>query len=105
MNAGTSYFELLSEANSLVNTPMSTGGSGGNARIAPAAAESPDHRGKAKDEGLDSHQMNEGYYARFFRSFAVGRGGQGAVYLVRHMLNGEALGLYACKKGEARRHP
>lgn len=66
MNAGTSYFELLSEANSLVNTPMSTGGSGGNARIAPAAAESPDHRGKAKDEGLDSHQMNEGYYARFF---------------------------------------
>lgn len=34
-------------------------------------------------------------------SFAVGRGGQGAVYLVRHMLNGEALGLYACKKGEA----
>lgn len=40
-----------------------------------------------------------------FRSFAVGRGGQGAVYLVRHMLNGEALGLYACKKGEARRHP
>jgi hypothetical protein len=66
VNAGTSYFELLSEANSLVNTPMSTGGSGGNARIAPAAAESPDHRGKAKDEGLDSHQMNEGYYARFF---------------------------------------
>ena len=71
MNAGTSYFELLSEANSLVNTPMSTGGGGGaggggggNARI--AAAESPDRRGKAKDEGLDSHQMNEGYYARFF---------------------------------------
>ncbi|GAA5963131.1 hypothetical protein JCM8115_001030 [Rhodotorula mucilaginosa] len=99
MNAGTSYFELLSEANSLVNTPMSTGGSGGNARIAPAAAESPDHRGKAKDEGLDSHQMNEGYYARFFDEVSLlGRGGQGAVYLVRHMLNGEALGLYACKK-------
>lgn len=38
-----------------------------------------------------------------FCSVAVGRGGQGAVYLVRHMLNGEALGLYACKKGEARR--
>lgn len=71
MNAGTSYFELLSEANSLVNTPMSTGGgggggTGGNARIAAAAAESPDRGGKAKDEGLDSHQMNEGYYARFF---------------------------------------
>lgn len=72
MSTGTSYFELLSEANSLVNTPMSTGGGGGagggNARIAPASmsAESPDRRGKAKDEGLDSHQMNEGYYARFF---------------------------------------
>ncbi|GAA5984467.1 hypothetical protein JCM10908_003360 [Rhodotorula pacifica] len=93
--AGTTYFELLSEANSLANTPTSTGG-GGGARIAPAAGDS---KGKAKDEGLDSQQMNEGYYARFFDEVSLlGRGGQGAVYLVRHMLNGEALGLYACKK-------
>lgn len=73
--AGTTYFELLSEANSLANTPTSTGGrrrgggsGSGSARItaAAAAAESPERRGHSKDEGLDSHQMNEGYYARFF---------------------------------------
>ncbi|GAA5884356.1 hypothetical protein JCM3774_005403 [Rhodotorula dairenensis] len=95
--AGTTYFELLSEANSLANTPTSTGG--GNARIQATPAESPERRGSRKGEGLDSHQMNEGYYARFFDEVSLlGRGGQGAVYLVRHMLNGEALGLYACKK-------
>jgi serine/threonine protein kinase len=30
----------------------------------------------------------------------LGKGGQGVVYLVRHLLNGEALGLYACKKSK-----
>ncbi|BGP27254.1 putative serine/threonine-protein kinase iks1 [Rhodotorula toruloides] len=50
-------------------------------------------------EHLDQSQMNEGYFARFFEEVQLlGKGGQGAVYLVRHVLNGEALGLYACKK-------
>lgn len=127
-NTGTSYFELLSEANSLVNSPTATRAAG--ARItatggegtprSPAAGDEAEGTGRA--ESLDSQQMNEGYYARFFDEVSLlgespigqrtsvgrraedsatlaGRGGQGAVYLVRHMLNGEALGLYACKKG------
>ncbi|KAK4329720.1 putative serine/threonine-protein kinase IKS1 [Rhodotorula toruloides] len=57
-------------------------------------------------EHLDSSQMNEGYFARFFEEVQllgesrppVSQEYQGAVYLVRHVLNGEALGLYACKK-------
>ncbi|GAA6008090.1 hypothetical protein JCM11491_001878 [Sporobolomyces phaffii] len=81
-----SYFQLLSEVNSLANTPTTT------------------HQTTALSESdsaapLDQGQFNEGYFAKFFEEVQLlGRGGQGVVHLVRHLLNGEALGLYACKK-------
>jgi len=83
-----SYFQLLSEANSLANTPTTT-------RESRATASQP------TGPPLDQSQFNEGYFAKFFEEIQLlGKGGQGVVYLVRHLLNGEALGLYACKKSE-----
>ncbi|GAA5900024.1 protein kinase IKS1 [Sporobolomyces salmoneus] len=82
-----SYFQLLSHANSRANTPTTT--------RQPRSFGEPDREGHP----LDHTQFNEGYFAKFFEEIQVlGRGGQGVVYLVRHLLNGEALGLYACKK-------
>ncbi|GAA5953470.1 hypothetical protein JCM21900_005675 [Sporobolomyces salmonicolor] len=92
LNKDSSYFELLSEASSLTNTPMSTGRTSRveDAREGWSATPEP---------ALDQAQLNEGYFAKFFEEVQLlGRGGQGAVYLVRHVLNGEGLGLYACKK-------
>ncbi|GAA5881810.1 hypothetical protein JCM16303_006462 [Sporobolomyces ruberrimus] len=83
-----SYFKLLSEANSLANTPTTT-----RERTTEATEI------KRPGSSLDQSQFNEGYFAKFFEEVQLlGRGGQGVVYLVRHLLNGEALGLYACKK-------
>ncbi|GAA5903945.1 hypothetical protein JCM8208_001735 [Rhodotorula glutinis] len=98
---GQSYFDLLSEVNSRATTPSSTGA---RARALPTptgAHETETGAGTAagRDGRLDEGQMNEGYFARFFEELQLlGKGGQGSVYLVRHVLNGEALGLYACKK-------
>lgn len=63
---GTSYFELLSEANSLANTPTSTGASAWKARAGEVEPPDRSGEGKPRGDGLDSQQMNEGYYARFF---------------------------------------
>uniref|UniRef100_A0A0K3CIS7 BY PROTMAP: gi/472582083/gb/EMS19785.1/ protein kinase IKS1 [Rhodosporidium toruloides NP11] n=1 Tax=Rhodotorula toruloides TaxID=5286 RepID=A0A0K3CIS7_RHOTO len=84
----SNWWGMLSEASSLVATPMSTA-----SRALPSEDEGDPASVQDGREHLDSSQMNEGYFARFFEE-----GGQGAVYLVRHVLNGEALGLYACKK-------
>ncbi|GJN93231.1 hypothetical protein Rhopal_006278-T1 [Rhodotorula paludigena] len=86
--SASSYFGLLGEAHSLASSPATT-------RALP-----PADQGKAREaERLDERQMNEGYFGRFFEEVQLlGKGGQGSVYLVRHVLNGEALGLYACKK-------
>ncbi|BGP34960.1 putative serine/threonine-protein kinase iks1 [Rhodotorula toruloides] len=68
-------------------------------RALPSDGEDETEGGQGAGEHLDQSQMNEGYFARFFEEVQLlGKGGQGAVYLVRHVLNGEALGLYACKK-------
>ncbi|GAA5849601.1 hypothetical protein JCM9279_007285 [Rhodotorula babjevae] len=100
---GQSYFDLLSEVNSCATTPSSTGA---RARALPTPRPPGAHEpasgagaAAARDGRLDEGQMNEGYFARFFEELQLlGKGGQGSVYLVRHVLNGEALGLYACKK-------
>lgn len=83
------YFSLLSEANSLANTPRTS-----RTAAAPPLAQEP---------SLDKATLNTGYFASFFEEIQpLGRGGAGTVHLVRHVLNGEALGLYACKKGRLR---
>lgn len=88
----SNYFTLLSEANSLANTPRTTG-----------AGQQGGAGGKEQEEGeptLDKTTLNTGYFATFFEEIQpLGRGGAGSVHLVRHVLNGEQLGLYACKKG------
>ncbi|CDR35554.1 RHTO0S01e01904g1_1 [Rhodotorula toruloides] len=90
----SNWWGMLSEASSLVATPMSTA-----SRALPSDDEGDSASGQSGAEHLDQSQMNEGYFARFFEEVQLlGKGGQGAVYLVRHVLNGEALGLYACKK-------
>ncbi|GAA5985992.1 hypothetical protein JCM11641_004893 [Rhodosporidiobolus odoratus] len=85
------YFELLSEVNSLANSPSTTAGHTRSLASEGGSA--------AEAEGLGAGQMNEGYCEKFFEEVQLlGKGGQGTVYLVRHVLNGEGLGLYALKK-------
>ncbi|GAA5824661.1 hypothetical protein JCM11251_005293 [Rhodosporidiobolus azoricus] len=86
------YFELLSEANSRAGSPSTTGG-------ARALEDEEPREGGMEEERLPERQMNEGYYETFFKEVQLlGKGGQGSVYLARHVLNGENLGLYAVKK-------
>ncbi|GAA5821418.1 hypothetical protein JCM10212_002337 [Sporobolomyces blumeae] len=98
-----SYFQLLSEANSLANTPTPTGRTAasydGRTGTDGRSADAADAARASHESPLNHSQLNEGYYAKFFEQVQLlGKGGQGSVYLVRHVLNGEALGLYACKK-------
>lgn len=82
----STYFNLLSEANSRANTPRTTRGQQTD--------------GSEDEPALDKATLNSGYFATFFEEIQLlGRGGAGSVHLVRHVLNGEQLGLYACKKG------
>lgn len=57
---------------------------------------------------LDRSSLNTGYFATYFKVLEkLGQGGNGAVHLVRHTLNGEALGLYAVKRiavGDSKKH-
>ncbi|GAA5900141.1 hypothetical protein JCM6882_002624 [Rhodosporidiobolus microsporus] len=88
------YFELLSEANSRVNSPRTTGRG-----VVLDEEESGTEGEKEEQKPLHEGQMNEGYYETFFVEVQLlGKGGQGSVYLARHVLNGENLGLYAVKK-------
>ncbi|KDE08169.1 IKS protein kinase [Microbotryum lychnidis-dioicae p1A1 Lamole] len=94
----SSYFALLSHANSRTNSPRVTAAS------ASARAEQADQQsgGSATPDGterLQNSTLNTGYFESFFEPLQLlGKGGAGSVWLVRHVLNGEALGLYACKK-------
>lgn len=81
----SSYFQLLSTT----DTPRSSCSS-----QAPTPVQ--DHPA----EELNAATLCDGYYAQYFDEVQLlGRGGQGAVYLAAHVLNGERLGMYAVKKG------
>jgi hypothetical protein len=83
------YFALLSHANSRDSSPLNTS----------KVAESFDKIGEDIGPKLKSSTLNTGYFSAFFEEMRIlGKGGNGTVYLVRHVLNGERLGLYACKK-------
>ena len=88
----SSYFTLLSEANSRATTPRPTRTSS-PLNSTPTSASNP---------ALDSSTINSGYFQTFFRVLEkLGQGGNGVVHLVRHVLNGEGLGLYACKRSQS----
>jgi hypothetical protein len=57
----SNWWGMLSEASSLVATPMSTAN-----RALPSDGENETAGGQGADEHLDQSQMNEGYFARFF---------------------------------------
>jgi hypothetical protein len=84
----TDYFHLLSEAheNSLdYATPEPSRPS------TPVPTEI--------NHGLDDSAFSEGYYHRFFNEISLlGRGMTGSVWLCQHVLNGNPIGLFACKK-------
>ncbi|SCV69619.1 BQ2448_2639 [Microbotryum intermedium] len=93
----SSYFALLSHATSRTNSPRVTAASASvRAELAQQSGGSATPDGT---EGLQSSTLNTGYFESFFETLQLlGKGGAGSVWLVRHVLNGEALGLYACKK-------
>lgn len=95
LNKDSSYFNLLSEESSRANTPRTT------------RTHQHETTSSGTDEPtLDKTTLNTGYFATFFEEIQLlGRGGAGSVHLVRHVLNGEQLGLYACKKGQSKVRP
>ena len=81
------YFTLLSETNSRATTPR------------PTRTSSPLSSSSTSNSSLDSSTINSGYFQTYFKVIEkLGQGGNGVVHLVRHVLNGEGLGLYACKR-------
>ncbi|KAI5474363.1 DUF803 domain membrane protein, partial [Pseudohyphozyma bogoriensis] len=89
LRKNTSYFALL-ETSSRAGSPRPTRTNRG---------------GGVQEEVLDEESFAAGYYSRFFQEIKkVGHGGSGTVVLVRHMLHGEGLGLYAIKKGVENTH-
>lgn len=83
----SSYFQLLSTA----NTPRSS-----------YSSQAPIPDVNQPEEELNATTLCDGYYAQYFDEVQLlGRGGQGAVYLAAHVLNGERLGMYAVKKGRS----
>jgi hypothetical protein len=80
----TDYFHLLGESHN---------GS-------PAPTPEPSRPGTPEiGRHLDSSSFLEGYYSRFFVEVAdLGRGMTGTVHLCQHVLNGNTLGYFACKK-------
>jgi hypothetical protein len=85
-----SYFTLLSEANSRTTTPRNT------------TTTIPSPEASTSGPALNQTTFNSGYFEQYFLVVEkIGKGGNGVVHLVRHVLNGEALGLYACKRSKS----
>lgn len=84
----SNYFHLLSE--SYQSTP---------AFVSPVSSRPGTPIFERKNTALDSSAFSDGYYKRFFKELAtLGRGMSGSVYLCQHVLNGNSLGFFACKK-------
>ena len=86
----TNYFSLLSESHQ--NTPQV---------LSPASSRpgTPDIGSSSRPSRLNDSALLEGYYDRFFEELALlGKGMTGSVHLCQHVLNGNKLGLFACKK-------
>jgi hypothetical protein len=84
------YFTHLSESHQ--NTPQI---------LTPASSRpgTPDISSPPRSSRLDDSALLEGYYDRFFEELALlGTGMTGSVHLCQHVLNGNHLGLFACKK-------
>lgn len=53
----------------------------------------------AAREGISSSAFSPGYFKQFFRSlYELGRGGNGVVLLVEHIMDRVSLGQFACKR-------
>lgn len=86
----TDYFQLLSEAHQ--NSPSF-------ATPEPSRPGTPVFAEINLNAGLDESAFSEGYYQKFFNELGLlGRGMSGSVYLCQHVLNGNPIGLFACKK-------
>lgn len=59
-------------------------------------------------QGISSSAFSPGYFQQFFKEEReLGRGGNGVVLLVEHMIDGVSLGHFACKRipvGDSRRY-
>ncbi|KAF3172143.1 putative serine/threonine-protein kinase iks1 [Orbilia oligospora] len=88
---------LVGAATSGANTPPSPIEDG---RSASAAARERFGRSRSSStHGISSSAFSPGYFNQFFvKERELGKGGKGVVLLVRHVLDGVNLGLFACKR-------
>ncbi|RVD88337.1 uncharacterized protein DFL_002526 [Arthrobotrys flagrans] len=64
-----------------------------------AARERYGRSGSSSTHGISSSAFSPGYFNQFFvKEKELGKGGKGVVLLVRHVLDGVNLGLFACKR-------
>ncbi|EME87153.1 uncharacterized protein MYCFIDRAFT_44605 [Pseudocercospora fijiensis CIRAD86] len=92
------YFAML--AASQRPSPAASGFSSPSRRVHPAI-----RSGRSRDpappgdKGISSSAFSPGYFQQFFREEReLGRGGNGVVLLVEHMIDGVSLGHFACKR-------
>lgn len=53
----------------------------------------------ASGQGISASAFSPGYFQQFFREECeLGRGGNGVVLLVEHVIDGVPLGSFACKR-------
>lgn len=87
------YFSLLSASRQ--NTPQVLT----PASSRPSTPDLGSGNSPRRPSRLDDSAFLEGYYDRFFEELALlGKGMTGSVHLCQHVLNGNKLGLFACKK-------
>lgn len=68
-------------------------------RSSPAASSARVSEPRESPPGISVTAFSQGYFKRFFvEEKELGRGGKGAVLLVKHVLDGVTLGYFACKR-------
>lgn len=70
-----------------------------HARSSPTPSSARPRNPRQSTPGISATAFSQGYFERFFvEEKELGRGGKGVVLLVKHVLDGVALGYFACKR-------
>jgi serine/threonine protein kinase len=98
------YFRLLHESLPASEASVSPPASPRRRLVQPALTDGPTSASAFGEtppypQGISSAAFSQGYFKKFFVEEAeLGRGGKGVVLLVKHLLDGVSLGLFACKR-------
>jgi len=103
------YFRLLQESRAPSEVPSRSGSP--QLRLissntpkhptssSPAQTSTPPRLSRSTSQRISSDSFSQGYFKTFFiEELVLGRGGNGVVFLVQHVINEVDLGRFACKR-------